>query len=72
MININQRKTVCEFFGATNPSNVVFTKNSTEAINFFFNGFLKKGDHVLISPFEHNAVLRPLHSLKEKGIIPML
>lgn len=63
------RKTVCEFFGATNPSNVVFTKNSTEAINFFFNGFLKKGDHVLISPFEHNAVLRPLHSLKEKGII---
>lgn len=63
------RKTICEFFGATNPSNVVFTKNSTEAINFFFNGFLKKGDHVLISPFEHNAVLRPLHSLKEKGII---
>lgn len=63
------RKTVCEFFGAQNPSNVVFTKNSTEAINFFLNGFLKKGDHVLISPFEHNSVLRPLHSLKEKGII---
>lgn len=63
------RKTVCDFFGATNPNNIVFTKNSTEAINFFFNGFLKKGDHVLISPFEHNAVLRPIHSLKEKGII---
>ena len=63
------RKTVCNFFGANNPSNVVFTKNSTEAINFFFNGFLKKGDHVLISSFEHNAVLRPLHSLKEKGVI---
>lgn len=63
------RKTVCNFFGATNPNNVVFTKNSTEAINFFFNGFLQKGDHVLISPFEHNAVLRPLHTLKEKGVI---
>lgn len=63
------RKTVSGFFGGVNPNNVVFTKNSTEAINLFFNGFLKKGDHVLISPYEHNAVLRPLHCLKEKGIL---
>ena len=63
------RKTVAKFFGVTNPENVVFTKNSTEGINFFFNGYLKSGDHVLISPYEHNAVLRPLHNLKEKGIV---
>lgn len=63
------RKTVASFFGIVNPGNVVFTKNSTEGINFFFNGYLKSGDHVLISPYEHNAVLRPLHNLKEKGII---
>lgn len=63
------RKTVAKFFGVDNPENVVFTKNSTEGINFFFNGFLQKGDHVIISPYEHNAVLRPLHNLKEKGII---
>ena len=63
------RKTVANFFGVTNPENVVFTKNSTEGINFFFNGYLKSGDHVLISPYEHNAVLRPLHNLKIKGVI---
>lgn len=63
------RKTVAKFFGVGNPENVVFTKNSTEGINFFFNGFLQKGDHVIISPYEHNAVLRPLHNLKERGII---
>lgn len=63
------RKTVAAFFGAADASNVVFTKNSTEAINLFLNGFLAEHDHVLISPFEHNAVLRPLHSLKERGII---
>lgn len=63
------RKVVSCFFGGTDPGSVVFTKNSTEAINLFFNGFLNKGDHVLISPYEHNAVLRPLHNLKEKGII---
>lgn len=63
------RKTVSNFFGIADPSNVVFTKNSTEAINLFLNGFLKKGDHVLISPYEHNAVLRPLHMLKLRGLI---
>jgi cysteine desulfurase family protein len=63
------RKAVAKFFGVTNPENVVFTKNSTEGINFFFNGYLKSGDHVLISPYEHNAVLRPLHNLKIKDVI---
>jgi len=63
------RKTVTDFFGAPGKTNVIFTKNSTEAINLFLNGFLHPGDHVLISSYEHNAVLRPLNSLKLKGII---
>ena len=63
------RKEVATFFGVDDPNNVVFTKNSTEAINLFFFGYLKQGDHVLISPYEHNAVLRPLHSMKLRGII---
>lgn len=63
------RKTVAGFFGIEDPSCVVFTKNSTEAINLYFNGFLRAGDHVIISPYEHNAVLRPLQALKNKGII---
>lgn len=62
------RRVVAKYFGMDEP-NVIFTKNSTEAINMFFNGFLEKGDHVIISCYEHNAVLRPLHTLKEKGII---
>lgn len=57
------RKAVTNFFGCSQKTNVVFTKNSTEAINLFLNGYLQPGDHVLISPFEHNAVLRPLHYL---------
>lgn len=63
------RKAVAKFFGIDNSNNVVFTKNSTEAINLFFNGYLNSGDHVLISPFEHNAVLRPLHSLSNSNAI---
>ena len=63
------RKAVSDFFGSLSPENVVFTKNSTEAINLYLNGLLEKGDHVLISCYEHNAVLRPIHSLKQAGII---
>ena len=63
------RKTVNRFFGNPSKTNVVFTKNSTEAINLFLNGYLKKDDHVLISCYEHNAVLRPLHTLQEAEII---
>lgn len=63
------RCAVGKYFGMSRNDRVVFTKNSTEAINLFFNGFLKKGDHVIISCYEHNAVLRPLQRLKEQGII---
>ncbi len=63
------RTTVGKYFGMTNPEKVVLTKNSTEAINLLFNGLLEKGDHVIISCYEHNAVLRPLHNLKQRGII---
>ena len=63
------RVKVGEHFGMSIPERVIFTKNSTEAINLFFNGLLKKGDHVIISCYEHNAVLRPIQYLKDKGII---
>ncbi len=63
------RKNIASFFNIADPSNVIFTKNSTEAINLFFYGFLKQDSHVLISPYEHNAVLRPLQNLKNNGII---
>lgn len=60
---------VGKYFGMSKPDKVVFTKNSTEAMNLFFNGYLKKGDHVIISCYEHNAVLRPIQHLKDLGII---
>ena len=60
---------VGRFFGLSDPDHVVFTKNSTEAINLLLNGLLREKDHVIISCFEHNAVLRPLESLKREGRI---
>lgn len=63
------RKNVGLFFGLKPEKNVVFTKNSTEAINLLFHGLLRQGNHVVISCYEHNAVLRPLEHLRREGVI---
>lgn len=64
------RKKVADFFGAENPTRVIFTKNCTESLNIAIQGCIKKG-RVLTSTLEHNSVLRPLYTLKSKGIISL-
>lgn len=50
-------------------SEVVFTASATDALNRVLLGLgLGQGDNVYTSPFEHNAVTRPLrHLVKDKG-----
>ncbi len=50
---------------------VIFTKNCTESLNMAIFGSLQVGGHVITTVFEHNSVLRPLHALKEKGLISL-
>ena len=59
----NMRQLLCDFFGGEDAKNVVFTKNVTEALNVIIRGLLEKGEHVLVSAMEHNAVMRPLQLL---------
>ena len=54
------REKVSNFFGASGAQNVVFTANCTHSINFVIKGVLKRGEHIIISDLEHNAVVRPL------------
>lgn len=53
------------------PDHVVFTSNSTEALNVVLNGFWTAGDHVLTTDYEHNSVLRPLYRLEAEGKISL-
>lgn len=62
------RKNVSDFFNVKNVENVIFTYNCTMALNFAIKGIAKKGCNFIISDLEHNAVVRPLESLKQKGI----
>ena len=62
---------IAKLFGCTNAENVVFTCNSTEALNIALNGIFQPGDHVITTDLEHNSVLRPLYRLEDQGIIEL-
>lgn len=62
------RQLLSDLFHGDDCRNVVFTKNVTEALNILLKGFLKPGDHVLVSSMEHNAVMRPLVQLEKSGV----
>lgn len=62
------REAVASFFGSDAPENVVFSENATGALNLALHGMLRRGDHVLISGIEHNAVLRPVHAMLGEGV----
>ncbi len=61
------RVKLARLFGCPDPSRVIFTANSTEALNIAIFGTLNRGDHVISTDLEHNSVLRPLYALEEEG-----
>lgn len=60
----NARQKVSDFFGSDGPETIVFTANCTTSINYVLKGVLSQGDHIVISDIEHNAVMRPIASMK--------
>ena len=61
------REALARLFHAENASEIVFTANSTEALNIVIKGILDPGDHVITTVLEHNSVLRPLYECRRKG-----
>ena len=57
------RQAAAGLFGVDNPEGVIFTSNATHALNIAIRSLVGPGERVLISPWEHNAVTRPLHAL---------
>ena len=60
------REKLARLFACQRADHVVFTANSTEALNVAINGLIHKGDHVISTDCEHNSVLRPLYRLEEE------
>lgn len=62
------REALAELFNAPDSERFVFTPNATLAINQALFGLLNPGDRVVTTGIEHNAVVRPLRVLQERGV----
>ncbi len=60
---IRTRNALAEMFNIDDILRIVFTMNATMAINMAIQGLLEKGDRVITSSMEHNAVGRPLRAM---------
>jgi len=69
----DSRRKVARFLNATSDDEIVFTRNSTEAINLVASGIghsLKAGDEIILTELEHHANIVPWYFLKEqKGVV---
>lgn len=62
------RRQLMAFFGGRDPNRLVFSLNSTDALNLAIFGLLEAGDHAVTTTLEHNSVLRPLYHLAGRGV----
>ena len=65
---LDTREKLARMFQVEDSRRVIFTPGVTCSLNYFIKGFLKEGDHVLVTGLEHNAVMRPLHQMRTKGV----
>lgn len=57
------RTELAELFGVNNPEQIIFAMNATHALNLALKSLVSRGDRVVISGYEHNAVTRPLQAI---------
>ena len=61
------REVAATMFG-TEPDRVIFTLNTTHALNVAIKGIMGHGGHAVCSDMEHNSVRRPLWRLQRDGV----
>ena len=63
------REEAARLLGVHHPERILFTANCTEALNLAISGTLRRGDEVICSYAEHNAVMRLLDRYVSRGEI---
>lgn len=66
----NARKKIASFINAEKPSEIIFTRGTTESINLvassFGQEFIKAGNEIIISHMEHHANIVPWQMIAER------
>ncbi|MCI9216337.1 MAG: aminotransferase class V-fold PLP-dependent enzyme [Dorea sp.] len=67
-IVLDTREQLARLFHVEDSRRVLFSPGITYSLNTFIKGFLKSGDHVIVTGIEHNAVMRPLRQMESAGV----
>ncbi len=62
------RERAAELFSC-DAEQIVFTMNATHGLNIAIHTLVERGDKVVVSGFEHNAVIRPLHAVSAQIVV---
>ena len=62
------RALAAEMFGLNDESGVIFTLNTTHALNIALKGLMHRGSHAIISDMEHNSVYRVIRKYADIGL----
>ncbi len=67
------RARICTLIGARDPDHVIFTLNTSDALNLAIKGMVegalaegRERVHIITTDMDHNSVLRPLNALSER------
>ena len=70
LVTLTLRERLCRLLGYSGrPTHAILTAGNTMSLNMVLQGWLRPGDHCLVSAMEHNAVMRPLVRLAAQGVI---
>ena len=62
------RERLCRFFHFAHPDHAILTSGATFGLNLVLQGALGRGGHCIVSALEHNAVMRPLNQMADRGV----
>lgn len=66
IVTLQLRERLKKLFRFPEPvTHVILTPGATWGLNMVLKGFLKSGDHCIVSSMEHNAVMRPLLQMEQ-------
>jgi selenocysteine lyase/cysteine desulfurase len=65
------RAAVARMLGDVDPERVAFPAGATLGLNMAIHGLLDSGDHAIATAADHNATLRPLRLLADRGVIEL-
>lgn len=60
------RQRICQLINGKDPNHLVFTLNTTDALNLAIRSIVRPGDHVITTWMDHNSILRPYNALVDQ------